>query len=73
MPLAFHCPFYGSDRKSPTTNGFVLSCEGGRLTFETTEHRNDYVFRYCANVEDWRKCSVAQALLRKYEDEKHGG
>lgn len=64
MPLAFHCPFYGSDRKSPTTNGSVLSGECGRLTFKTTEHRDDYVLRYCANWTDWKNCPLAESLFR---------
>lgn len=42
-----------------------IHCEGGKVLFKDRESAKEYIDRYCAG--DWRKCTVAMALLRYYE------
>lgn len=55
----FLCPFYTWDEKTK------VHCEGGRMSFKDRESAKEYIDRYCAG--DWRRCTVAAALLRYYE------
>lgn len=57
------CPFYGSSKK------LSMNCEGGRLHFSSWADCSEYADRYCASY-NWRNCTVAQQLLRKYEREE---
>ena len=56
------CPFFKWDGKQE------ISCEGGRVNFPLPDTANAYMNEYCAG--DWKKCSVAAALLEYYETEE---
>lgn len=44
-----------------------MSCECCRMMFPDNDTKRDYVRRYCASLEGWRKCSIARSLLEFYE------
>lgn len=57
------CPFFKWDGRQE------ISCEGGRILFPNSDTGNTYMNCYCAG--DWKKCSVAEALLQYYETEEN--
>ena len=61
MARVYTCPYWRWDRAKE----LQLSCEGACLRFYRAEAREAYIDRYCAG--DWRRCTVAAALLRYYE------
>ena len=42
-------------------------CEGGCTSFPDREALAEYADRYCANLQDWKSCTVAANLLKYYE------
>ena len=55
------CPFYKTDTKEQ------LRCEAGR--FEMDACGVQYCAEYCADHLGWRRCTMARAVLRRYEAE----
>lgn len=55
------CPFFG------TSTRCGCRCEGGSLELPTSTAARAYHAEFCANVNGWRRCTVARALLRHYE------
>ena len=60
------CPFFKWDER------LRVHCEGGRQVFPDGQAARDYAGRYCACMEGWKNCSVADNLLRYYEREARG-
>ena len=58
----YKCPFYEHREK------LFVRCEGGRFVFRDGAATSDYVAKYCCD--EWKKCSVANALLQTYEREE---
>ena len=59
--ITWCCPFFTWDEKK------AVHCEAGVIRFPTRSAIQGYSKRYCANVEQWRGCSLAAALLAHYE------
>ncbi len=55
------CPFFRWDERER------ISCEGGRMDFPDRMALTEYADRYCANVQGWKSCTMAEGLLRYYE------
>lgn len=55
------CPYYKWDKK------LDLHCEAGILKFKAGNQKRDYAVRYCCNLVDWERCSLAAALSHFYE------
>lgn len=57
------CPFFHWDAKE------CVQCEGCKVRHETREREfvDAYVHEYCADLNGWRRCTVARMLLRRYE------
>ena len=59
---AWTCPFFRWDEQT------VVGCEGGKLRFPDKESAVEYMDAFCASQTcDWKKCSVAAALLKYYD------
>lgn len=56
------CPFFTSANGPDRVN-----CEGGRVKMPESGETVAYSERYCAG--DWRRCSIAQQLMKFYERE----
>ncbi len=61
MPKTYICPFWKWDRER------ITSCEGCRMRFPDDAAKREYAGRYCASTEGWKKCSVAESLLKFYD------
>ena len=61
--LTFCCPYYESNGKRS------VRCEGGRLRLPSRETTTGYFNAYCGDVNGWRRCTVARAITRFYEDD----
>lgn len=60
--VAFVCPYYQQTREKR------VCCEGGsRVSFPDKQAMADYVARYCANLPDWSRCTLARARSRYHE------
>lgn len=46
-----------------------LHCEAGVLDFGDKFTRTDYTEDYCANLQGYCRCSLADCLAKKYERE----
>jgi len=63
------CPFWRGEEENS------ISCEGlepGMKTvccFASKERKAGYAMRRCKNIHGYKLCRVAQALIRKYEEE----
>ena len=56
------CPYYVRSGRH------AVECEcGSRLRLPDDNAAMRYFGEYCADVAGWKKCSVAQALERRYE------
>ena len=55
------CPFFHWDER------LCVRCEGGCMSFQDREALAEYADRYCANLQDWKSCTVAANLLKYYE------
>lgn len=55
------CPFFQWDERRG------IHCEGGGVSFEDRETFGRYATRHCCDVDGWDKCSLAQALVERYE------
>ena len=55
------CPFFHWDER------LCVRCEGGCMSFPDREALAEYADRYCANLQDWKSCTVAANLLKYYE------
>lgn len=58
----WECPFFRSDRKQE------VNCEGGCVKFANGKTFKAYTEGYCANLQGWRRCTLASALLQQYEE-----
>ena len=54
------CPYYHKDERC------AVRCEGGRIELPK-EAARDYILTYCADLNGWRRCTVARAITRHYE------
>ena len=59
----FCCPYYEKDGKRS------VHCEGGRIALPNRELTQDYFDAYCGDVTGWKRCTVARAITRFYEDD----
>lgn len=59
----WECPFFTWDSKDK------LRCEAGTIDFRKKPNAlNGYISAYCAG--DWKRCTLARALLLEYESEE---
>ena len=58
---AFMCPFFKWEHFG------VIACEGAYLQFTDKKERGELVDNFCAHYDDWRKCTLAKNLFKKYE------
>ena len=59
--ITWSCPFFAWDAKR------VVKCEAGRITFPDREAEREYHKRFCANVNGWPGCSLAQSMNEYYD------
>ncbi len=57
------CPYFTWDGRKE------ISCEGGRLEFPTAAAAVAYMDTFCAGGNNWRHCTLAEALTKHYEEE----
>ena len=58
--ICWCCPYYKWDGKG------TVHCEGGKLKLPPAA-AEDYIRTYCADNPGWRRCTVARAVTRFYE------
>ena len=59
------CPFFQWDER------LAVHCEGGsRVRFARLRTYRQYVSCYCCDLNGWRRCSIADALNKQYDDEE---
>lgn len=58
---AFMCPFFKWEFLG------AIGCEGAVLRFTNRDERDELVNNFCAHYDDWRKCTLAKNLFKKYE------
>lgn len=63
MPKVMDCPFFKWEE------GMKLHCEAGVLDFGDKSSRQAYTDKYCANLQGYCQCSLADCLNQKYERE----
>ena len=61
MPKTYVCPFWKWEK------GCAVSCESCRMNFPDDGAKREYIERYCASLEGWRRCSIAANLVDFYE------
>ena len=59
--ISWACPFFTWDEK------LAVHCEAGVVRFPDKVSIKEYSNHYCANLEQWRGCSLAAALLAHYD------
>ena len=59
--LTWSYPYFAWDAKR------VIKCEAGRITFPDYAAEKDYAMRFCASVEGWPSCSLAESMNRFYD------
>ena len=63
--LLMQCPFYSYDKP------MLIACECGMLRFLTQPECKRYACTYCADEKNWKRCTMAQARLVHYEEDKN--
>ena len=58
----WQCPYFRWDKRQE------VHCEGGVCRFDCRETYLGYVREFCSG--EWRRCTLAQALSRQYEEEE---
>ncbi|MEG1564290.1 MAG: hypothetical protein RR365_11285 [Bacteroides sp.] len=61
MPKAIQCPYFKWEQNKK------LHCEAGIINFEDDITRETYTNEYCANVQGYDRCTLADFLTKKYE------
>ncbi len=61
MPILMQCPFYKDERR------LKLFCEGGTLKSPDLRYRREYLLKYCASEDGWKKCTIAKSLNEYYD------
>ena len=59
------CPYY----KYSVAKKNEFYCEIGKMHFETRNSRINYSQKYCCNIHNWEKCTLAQHLTQQIERE----
>lgn len=63
--LYWVCPYYTFDEK------LCVHCEqGSRVKFKDTKTLAQYEREYCASMDGYLRCSIAQALEQEYEEKE---
>lgn len=65
--ITWTCPFFKWDEK------MAVHCEAGVARFPDRTSIQAYSRDYCANLEQWRECSLAAALLAHYDRKENSG
>lgn len=55
------CPYYIWNQKND------VHCEACVLKFKDSEQKRDFAFRYCCNLDNWTRCTMADSLNEFYE------
>jgi len=58
-----HCPFYKKNK------GMKTYCEGGAVNHPDKIARREYMAQFCADLNNWHRCSIAEAMEKYYERE----
>lgn len=58
------CPYYLDDRQGQ------VSCEGGVIRLPGGRSEREYLMTYCSSPEGWRRCTIARAISRHYEQKE---
>lgn len=66
MPRTMQCPYL------TYCKGYTVYCEAGTLRFTGYGTWDDYTRRFCADIDGWKRCTLAQAKGREYEAEADG-
>lgn len=68
MARLIYCPFLIADLLDKKGEN-KISCENGRLIFYNRETVKEYMDKYCACPDGWKKCTLASSLMQYYERE----
>ncbi len=62
MAIEMTCPYWRwRDKKKQKS-----TCEGGCLCFKSTEEQLAYFREYCASLNGWEECTLAQLVGKRY-------
>lgn len=61
MAIIIQCPFFKK------TKGMKTYCEGGSVTHPDREARREYLAQFCADINCWHNCTIADAMEKYYE------
>jgi hypothetical protein len=56
------CPYFKWDKRQE------VHCEGGAVAMTDRGLFLEYIERYCASVDGWQKCTIAQAMTKYYQE-----
>ena len=66
MSLTMYCPFLTTDYKGKAGVP-CIRCERATLKFASDEEWKEFACKYCASINGWQKCSIAESTMRHYE------
>jgi hypothetical protein len=64
MAKLYACPYWSWEKP------LEIHCEMAKIKFPDQATRNKYICRYCASINGWQTCSIAQELNERYENER---
>ena len=63
------CPF--NRNIGPHTmkgSNYTVGCESGHIVgFEGLDQKRSYLDKFCKDVDNWTRCTVAMELMKKYK------
>lgn len=65
MPLTVYCPYYKYDQEA------CIRCEAGLLDFRSKYQKADYINQYCADLPNYKRCTLAHSLEIHYDRTLH--
>lgn len=59
--ITWACPYFSYDAKR------IVKCEAGRITFPDREAEREHTHAFCADVDGWKRCTLAALMSDYYE------
>ena len=60
----WQCPYFTWDGVQ------CVRCEAGKIDFLSKRNAEDYMTRFCANVDGWKNCTIARQINIFYETQE---
>ena len=71
MAKVIQCPFLITDYGNKTGE-LKITCENGKIAFKSKGSMREYIEEYCGCLKGWQACTLAQNLLKYYEERNNG-